>query len=261
MTRRLLAALFVTATAFVLVARAEPPDIKIPTVKGPDKSTPKPKDDADPKARQDDIAPEQDRLKHQFDEFKMSLLRLSQRLENSPRIEDQDKAKVIKEALAKVGELNVEGQFGVLINALKASDTFKDTDKLQDVIGRNDNLRRDLETIIGILTKDDKESQLRKKREEIARMLEQLKELIAREERIRVRVDLKRQEAKDIQPEQDKANAHMGNVADPNDNRPAASLWADSTPPWRPIELVRTPGFRSNLRELNGASPSSASRS
>src|SRR5260370_11370550 len=99
MTRRLLAALFVTATAFVLVARAEPPDLKIPTVKGPDKSAQKPKDDADPKARLEDIPNEQDRLKRQFDELKMSLLRLSQRLENSSRIEDQDKAKVIKEAL------------------------------------------------------------------------------------------------------------------------------------------------------------------
>jgi hypothetical protein len=55
MTRRLLAALFVTATAFVLVARADPgSDIKIPPVKAPG-TVDRPKDEGDPKAREADL--------------------------------------------------------------------------------------------------------------------------------------------------------------------------------------------------------------
>ena len=61
MTRRLLASLCVTAMAFVVVARAEPPKVD-----------PK-KDDA--KTKLENSAEEQDRLKRQFEELKQSLLR------------------------------------------------------------------------------------------------------------------------------------------------------------------------------------------
>src|ERR1700676_4869249 len=151
MTRRLLAALFVTAAAFVLAARAEPPVTK-------------PKEDPDiSKARLEDSFNQQDRLKRQFDEFKLALLRLAHRLENSSKQEDKDKAKVLKDALTKVAEMGTDAKFGTLIAALKSSDTFKDTDKLQDVIGRNDELRKDLNLLIEILLKDDKDAELKRK--------------------------------------------------------------------------------------------------
>jgi len=38
------------------------------------------------------------------------------------------------------------------------------------------------------------------------------------------------------------------------EERDGARFYVDKTPPLRPIRLVRTPGFRSNLFELNGAS-------
>jgi hypothetical protein len=214
MTRRLLAALFATATAFVLVARAEP-DIKIKPVTPGGTSSTVPKDETDPKARIDDAANQQDRLKRQFEEFKLSLLRLAQRMENSARQEDKDKAAVLKEALAKASEMGTDQKFGTLISSLKASDTFKDTDKLSNVIGRNDELRKDLNTLIEMLQKDDKEADLRRRRQEVMRMLEQLKEIIAKEERVRVRIDLARQKPTEIKPDQDKANTDMRKLADP----------------------------------------------
>ena len=39
------------------------------------------------------------------------------------------------------------------------------------------------------------------------------------------------------------------------EERDGARFYVEPTSPIRPIRLVRTPGFRSNLRELNGASP------
>jgi hypothetical protein len=44
------------------------------------------------------------------------------------------------------------------------------------------------------------------------------------------------------------------------EERDGARFYVDRTPPLQPIRLVRTPGFRSNLRELNGASTSRSAR-
>lgn len=40
------------------------------------------------------------------------------------------------------------------------------------------------------------------------------------------------------------------------EQRDGARFYVERTSPWRPIQLVRTPGFRSNLRELDGVSAS-----
>ena len=38
------------------------------------------------------------------------------------------------------------------------------------------------------------------------------------------------------------------------EERDGARFYVDKTSPFKPIRLIRTPGFRSNLFELNGAS-------
>lgn len=44
------------------------------------------------------------------------------------------------------------------------------------------------------------------------------------------------------------------------EERDGARFYVERTSPLRPIRLVRTPGFRTNLRELNGASTSGPAR-
>jgi hypothetical protein len=44
------------------------------------------------------------------------------------------------------------------------------------------------------------------------------------------------------------------------EERDGARFYIERTSPLKPIELVRTPGFRSNLMELNGASSSRSAR-
>jgi hypothetical protein len=44
------------------------------------------------------------------------------------------------------------------------------------------------------------------------------------------------------------------------EERDGARFYVERTSPLQPIQLVRTPGFRSNLMELNGASSSRAAR-
>jgi hypothetical protein len=43
------------------------------------------------------------------------------------------------------------------------------------------------------------------------------------------------------------------------EDRDGARFYVDRTPAWRPIRLVRTPGFRATLVEMNGAGRPSAS--
>src|SRR5258707_14534420 len=125
MARRLLAALFVTATAFVLVARADPEKgLPIPAVKGGGSSATGPKDEIDPKAKIDNAPNEQDRMKRQFEEFKLSLLRLAHRMENSSREEDKQKALVLKDALAEANKMGIEHKMNGLINAVKSQGTI-----------------------------------------------------------------------------------------------------------------------------------------
>jgi len=44
------------------------------------------------------------------------------------------------------------------------------------------------------------------------------------------------------------------------EDRDGARFYIERTSPLRPIQLVRTPGFRTNLRELNGAVASRPAR-
>src|SRR4051812_44179669 len=142
MTRRLLASLFVTAVAFAVAARAaDPPSaVKPADAKGKAKTA----DDTDPKARIDDAANQQERLRRQFGEFKESLLRLKQRFESSTKPEEREKAKILDQALAKASAQGVDTKFTTLVNDLRAADAFKDLDQLQKTLDRNEDLRRDI---------------------------------------------------------------------------------------------------------------------
>jgi len=104
MTRRLLGPLTVAALGFLLtVVHAADKPIPLKT-SGKSNKTEAPSGIGDPRVRIDDAATQQDQLKRQFDEFKQSLLRLAQRLENSSRQEDRDKAAILRQAIQRMGE-------------------------------------------------------------------------------------------------------------------------------------------------------------
>src|SRR5262249_61738819 len=99
MNRRLLGTLVVTAAAFALAARGAAGP-QVPAVKGAEAKGKAPAaDDTDPKARIDEAANQQERLRRQFGEFKESLLRLKQRVESSPKPEERAKARGREQAL------------------------------------------------------------------------------------------------------------------------------------------------------------------
>ena len=169
----------------------------------------------DNKAIQADVTGSQERLKQQFKDFTTDLLRLAQRLENSPKAEDRDKAQALKNALKSASEQGIEVKFTTLILALKTSNAFKNIDTLQGVLTQNQEIRDDLRKLIDVLLKDDRESALRKEREEVQKLLEKLKEVIEKQERVQANTELGKQGKTDIAKAQNKVTKETKDLVDP----------------------------------------------
>ncbi len=201
MSRRLLAVLGVLATAFVLAVRADDRlPVKIdPKNKGDVKRS---GDAADPKVKIEDAAVQQERLKSRFDDFKAKLLSLAQRMENSTKPEDQEKAKILRLAIKKASEEGVDTKFSVLIETLKTNDAFKNTEQLQTILTQNEELRRSLRELMDLLMKDDRDAELRKQMAEVRRLLEELKNIIRKQELHQNQVVMNRAPTKILAPKQ-----------------------------------------------------------
>jgi hypothetical protein len=169
----------------------------------------------DNKAIQADVTGSQERLKQQFKDFTTDLLRLAQRLENSPKAEDRDKAQALKNALKSASEQGIEVKFTTLILALKTSNAFKNIDTLQGVLTQNQEIRDDLRKLIDVLLKDDRESALRKEREEVQKLLEKLKEVIEKQERVQANTELGKLGKIDIAKAQNKVTKETKDLVDP----------------------------------------------
>ena len=75
----------------------------------------------DIKLSAEDLAAKQIRMQALFSDFKSALLRLSQRMENSPKPEDREKGKILKQALEKANEEGIDNSFDKLVTILKAA--------------------------------------------------------------------------------------------------------------------------------------------
>ncbi len=176
-------------------------------------------DAADPKVKIEDAATQQERLKRQFDDFKQKLLGLALRMENSAKPEDREKAKILRQAIKKASEEGVDTKFSSLIETLKTNDAFKNTEQLQEVLKQNEALRQDLRAIMDLLLKDDRDAELRKKKEEYTRLLEELKNVIRKQELVLNKTILPRTKNKDLADSQHKVKAQTDNLINPKSNQ------------------------------------------
>jgi hypothetical protein len=226
MTRRLVAALCLTAVVCVLAARAD--DRRPVTPPADKKDRVKDADDIDPKARIEEAASQQERLRHQFEEFKQSLLRLKQRLESSSKPEDRDKARILDEALARASEQGTDSKFSTLVAALKGSDAFKDLDQLSGILDKNEDLRKDIRMLIELLLRDDREAQIKKEHDRLSRMLEQLKEVILKQEKTRAQTEMGRKNADELEKLQKKVTEDTKNLVARGDDKDKKGSGKDS---------------------------------
>jgi hypothetical protein len=218
MSRRLLAVLGVLATAFVLAANAaDQAPIKItPKNKGDVKRT---DDRADPKIKIEDAANQQEMLKQRFNDFKQQLLALALRLEGSSKAEDREKAKILRQAIKKASEEGVETQFSSLIDMLRSNDAVKNIDQLDGILKENEKLRRNLRDILELLLKDDRDAQLKREIAEKQKLLEELKNIIRKQELVLNKTIQNRTANKDLEKSQNKVRNETHDLVNPKSNR------------------------------------------
>src|SRR5262249_42357114 len=129
--------------------------------------------------------------------------------------EDKDKAVILKEAIKKASEQGVDNKFATLITGLKTGDTFKDLDKLQDLMTKNKDLQSDIRDLIALLLTDDRDEKLRIERINTERLLERIKELIAKQERVRAQTEQGRKDAPALKKEQERVTKETKGLIDP----------------------------------------------
>jgi hypothetical protein len=181
MKGHLLAALLVNALALPLTARAGP------AAKGPAKET---------RLLTALVKQRQEDLRAQFWVFREKLIRLVRRLEDSERPEDRKQATFLWKLLAQCDEgrlvedngrlirrPGIGASFDVLLRELSSPDAFGDLKKLRRVVAGSRELRADLLWLINTLEDGPRDDQ--GAREKTAQLLDQLKELIAGQERVR----------------------------------------------------------------------------
>jgi hypothetical protein len=217
MTRRLLVVLGTLATTFVLTARAQD---RLPVKIGPrDKSDVKRSEDkANPKSKIEDVATEQERLRRQFDDFKQKLLRLAQTMENSTKPEDREKAKVLRQAIQKASAEGVETRFSSLIEMLRGGSSGN-TETLQDILTENKELRQILLDILELLKKDDRDAELKRQIAEARRLLDELKNVIRKQELVLNKTILPRTPNKDLAKSQHNVKEQTHDLVNPKSDK------------------------------------------
>jgi len=208
------------ALAAICVAAAQAQD-RLPVKIGPrDKSGVKRSEDkTDPQTKIEDAATEQERLRRQFDEFKLKLLRLAQTLENSTKPEDREKAKVLRQAIQKASAEGVETRFSSLIEMLRGGKSSVNTEQLQEILNENDELRKILREIIELLLKDDRDAELKRQIAEARRLLEELKNVIRKQELVLNKTILGRTKNQDLAKSQHNVREQTHDLVNPKSSK------------------------------------------
>ena len=204
MTRRLLAALFVTAAAFALTVRADDP-------KKPDAPAA-----VDPTVQGDAVAAKEKILREQFETFKNEVLKLKQRLETSDKDEDKNTVKILENVLKEINNLAVDGKFDSVIERL--SDP-KALDKIQDITQietGNKELHDAMLKLIDLLQNGDDFNQQKLRRLANEKLLEKLKEILSQQERLNTRIDRAKGDSKDLAKMQERIKDSTTGTLDPN---------------------------------------------
>ncbi|MFN4260338.1 MAG: hypothetical protein ACK4RK_13660 [Gemmataceae bacterium] len=186
MMRRVLSLLPLATLLVVLVAvRAQEP------AKAPPSETP-----ALPVIK-DSAAAQQEILARQYRELEQSLHRLAQRLKQSPRPEDRDRAAMLEQAIQEASKVGINARYDKLMNILRTSKA----DNLQEVksaITESEQLTKDLTALIDLLTRDNRADQLKAEQKRIADLIKELNKIIRDEKTIRAQNDAGRMDDADL---------------------------------------------------------------
>ena len=151
----------------------------------------------------EDSATRQAQLKRAFEAFRNKLAQLAGRLD-SGSVEDKARANSLRKALKLIGDQGTEGRFDSIIRALSGKDTSDNLDTLRSIVQDNKDLRKDLQSILEMLLEGDPAKAREKKIENLAKMLEKLKEVRDKQARLHAQTERGTRDNKELAPPQDK---------------------------------------------------------
>src|SRR5205823_2469999 len=147
----------------------------------------------------------------QFEEFKLALLNMAQRLERSSRTEDRDRAAVLKQAIAEIGKLAPENKFDSLIRTLRKSKAIN-LDEVKQAMDDSRMVADDIRTILAIMMSDNRDAQLKAERERLQKMLKMLDQVIKDQKIIRAQTEAGRTDKSNLSKGQEKVKKATENV-------------------------------------------------
>jgi hypothetical protein len=183
-----------------------------------------------------DSAEQQAQLKRAFEAFRQKLAVLAGRLEASAAPDDRERAKALRRGLALAADRGVGEKFDGLVRALSRPDAGRNLDVLARVVRENKELRQDLQKLIRLLAEDDAEQRLARRALSIAQLMEMLKDLRNRQERLQALTDRGKDKPADLAAQQEKLARQTAAALPPPDK----DAPKDSEEPM-PVEVVRKP--------------------
>ncbi len=211
MMRRVLLTALALTLAVMLPARADTPSALPRDVK--------PKNDTAPPERLDepaalaDLANKQARMSALFGDFKASLLRMAVRLGNSSKPEDKARAVILKTALDKANNDNLEASFEkliVVIQSIKPNGT--DTAEIARALKDNEEITARIRALLAILQSDNRDEVLKTLLAASRERLKELDRLIREQRTARDRTELNRGTDEQRKKDQEKIRTETANL-------------------------------------------------
>ncbi|MGL6075757.1 MAG: hypothetical protein ACRC8S_16495 [Fimbriiglobus sp.] len=158
-----------------------------------------------------DLRNPQEQNADMFRKFQRELLFLAQKLENSDKPEDKERAKVIFSALDVAKREKVDAQFQKMVAGFGTAGG--NLQQLDSIAGQDKQLQKALQDILTILMTDDSATQLRTERERLEKILAEAKEVLRSQKTIRAMTDVKRVDADRIAKDQQSVTERTKDLA------------------------------------------------
>ncbi len=176
-----------------------------------------------------DLRPDQEKNRDLFVKFRQQLLTLAQKLANSDKAEDRERAKVITAALDLAAKERVDELFQRMVEGLARG---AKPGELEQITGRDAQLTKVLEEMLQILMTDDAATQLKQERERLEKLLAEARDIVRAQKTIRARTEGKQADPKQIAQDQAKVTERTKELGkrmggDPKDAKDAKGKSGD----------------------------------
>jgi hypothetical protein len=160
----------------------------------------------------DEAAVNQEILARQFRDFEQALLRLAQRLERSSRPEDRERAANLKKAIALASDQGVDAKFDKLVGVLRVSKSLS-VQEIQEAMTENQMVSKDIKAILVLLMTDNRDDELKREQERIAKLIKRLEEVIRQQKVVRAQTEAGKIDSRQVGDAQQKVSKKTEELA------------------------------------------------